>query len=646
MTDTVAETCIVCLADLGDDASNILHSTSEDDNIEAAYKDGISKKELFLLGQIDGQAPELIAHLLPCGHNLHDDCLKPWVERANSCPICRQSFNQVELSVNVGGKVPQTINMVSNVLIVLHCPGPIISSYAVADRTQVADVDPSMLIEELDDDLDSLPCPVCGLDDDEDEILPCDGCDTGYHTHCVGLEEIPVGHWFCETCATQRVIESVCPPRSNTRRSHNASDGRTRGQQRRLRHRHEASSSNWARVWQSVWDRLNLDLDFPFDDGPNLAHMSREQRAESQQRDFRQWERRFQVAERQGGANRFRETAPVLLELRTRRSKPQTSEQPESQEELRAWNALEKAKEIEADPLPRRKRKSPTASPSDTDPLPQPERRLKRPRTRRAQDLVESSSDVGAGPVNLRRRSSRNVTPPTHARPAAAPTVNGSGPSFLQSLLREVETSAAPDESRGRTRRPSLNPMAYPSPRSSRGASPTSSNYASPRALSATPPPFLSSRPGSPGLTSRVEPIFPAPQYSPSSPSIGESALPLRIPFETPFGNHDWNHAASRSHGSPASSSPRSADASPTRINMSLSAKSDVQKMVTAALKPHYQRNAVNKDQYTDINRNVSRMLYERIGEDLNLTISAKETWAKLAVDEVAKAVALLPPTS
>jgi hypothetical protein len=41
--------------------------------------------------------------LLPCGHILHNVCLKPWVERANSCPICRRSFNMVELSDRLGG---------------------------------------------------------------------------------------------------------------------------------------------------------------------------------------------------------------------------------------------------------------------------------------------------------------------------------------------------------------------------------------------------------------------------------------------------------------------------------------------------------------------------------------------------------------
>jgi hypothetical protein len=45
-----------------------------------------------------------VAHLPSCCHDFHDECLRAWVERANSCPICRQDFNQVQLCHFVGGR--------------------------------------------------------------------------------------------------------------------------------------------------------------------------------------------------------------------------------------------------------------------------------------------------------------------------------------------------------------------------------------------------------------------------------------------------------------------------------------------------------------------------------------------------------------
>merc|ERR1719261_815830 len=29
------------------------------------------------------------AKVMPCGHKFHDDCLTSWVEKSNSCPVCR-----------------------------------------------------------------------------------------------------------------------------------------------------------------------------------------------------------------------------------------------------------------------------------------------------------------------------------------------------------------------------------------------------------------------------------------------------------------------------------------------------------------------------------------------------------------------------
>lgn len=108
----MAETCIVCLGDLApqDDGNTATDLVVAIDSLDsgADVDRQVSDKSKHAAPE-PTKDDELVAHLLPCGHDLHNECLKPWVERANSCPICRASFNMVELSARVGGMSIQDV---------------------------------------------------------------------------------------------------------------------------------------------------------------------------------------------------------------------------------------------------------------------------------------------------------------------------------------------------------------------------------------------------------------------------------------------------------------------------------------------------------------------------------------------------------
>ncbi|RDW79178.1 putative PHD and RING finger domain protein [Aspergillus mulundensis] len=598
----MSDTCIVCLGDLGESASDPLAVPVPRLDLEP---DGKAPETSTKPDGLDGDKDSLIAQLLPCGHILHNNCLKPWVERANSCPICRRTFNEVELSDRVGG--------------------PVVSSYAVEDRVQVADVDPSMIVEYIDDDVsDFQPCPICGDSENEELLLLCDGCDVPTHTYCVGLDGVPAGSWYCSRCETQRPIglssDAVDRPSNvQNRRRH-----RTRAQQRTVQSRNQINSLHWARVWQSVWDHLNIDLDFPFDDDRAVERvLQQRRREEANQREFRSWQRRFEVAERQGGRNRFRDTAALLDVEAPRPSRPraprQPTPEPESLEEMRAWNAFERAREIENNPSAARKRKEPTMSPSP-EPT-EPARKLKRPRTRRAQDLAALAMQNG--------ESSRSAVAQASARLNAD---NSSEPSFLSSLLKEVEDASTPQSVH------SYGPSAHISAEqstpglSSPSISPVPSTQSSPRLSAATPPPHLGSRPISPMQLTPPHEVSSPPPFSPEvSPASSQK--------------DDKEETPSRSRPRRVPRAPqivrtvRSNNSSPSRPGLSLEVKSDIQKLVGGALKPHYRSKVISKEEYTDINRNISRKLYEHaLGLD-SLESTTKARLEATAKDEVLKAI-------
>lgn len=489
----------------------------------------------------------------------------------------------------------------------------------------------------------------------------CDQCNKLYHTYCVGLQEVPVGHWFCDNCRAQRDASPrhPCPPRGARNRPR-PSHRRTRGQQRRFRSQDQATDANWTRVWQSVWDRINLDLDFPDDEEMVATAIRRHrQRNDANRREHDAWQLRRRIADLQGGGDsRFRDTEATLLDhhnasalqtapsqaARTRHH-PGTPEHETAEDRL-AWEAFDQARQEEhfAESSPRsnrRKRKSATHSSAEPQ-SEESERLTKRARTGRIRDAGEALNAPEL--PHVRRPVSGRLSP--SARPIG--TDNGApGPSFLQSLLKEVEDSTAPNNPSGGFYRQS--PLNAPSPLSdhqsprpsSPALSPPPSSHSSPRVMSATPPPTYS-RPSSPtGLSSSIQPIFSSTEFSPTRASPEPLGMPTtgrssRLPVGVNLSPRPT------SHSSPPPSRPRSSDSSPTRQRLSFNAKSDVQKMVSSALKPYYQKKTISKEEYTTINRDISRKLYDQIGDFEALGIEGRAKWEKIAGDEVDRAVATL----
>jgi hypothetical protein len=118
---SMEETCIVCLGDLATGEPQSRRSSLVDPHREggpdAVCLAGLDhhvansntkhihcKCEDVTHTTLDPS--EAIAHLLPCGHELHNACLRPWVERCSSCPICRSNINMVELKAVINGEAP------------------------------------------------------------------------------------------------------------------------------------------------------------------------------------------------------------------------------------------------------------------------------------------------------------------------------------------------------------------------------------------------------------------------------------------------------------------------------------------------------------------------------------------------------------
>jgi hypothetical protein len=572
-----------------------------------------------------------IATISPCGHALHDECLKPWVERANSCPICRQKFNLVTISEYLGGMHPN-ISTISEYKLTNLCLGPRISQYDVEDKTQAPVIDPTIL-DLFPEDIDEEPCQVCHRNENPELTLICDSCDRPYHTYCVWIDEVPPGDWFCDTCSFPHLQRR--PPNSSSSRTrfaptptwvHSRLASRRAGRNRRwendivddddddMEDLNDAEQGIPARTRISVNSyelpaRLINTRNSPFDAIRASLLASRSRRIPSS----------------------ARLSAPASA------SEQETEDSPkETPEEASSWNAFETAKQIELDAqagVPKGAR-SITKSPREPI-IAQPERKLKRPRTRRAEDFAESS------PVAVESPGQRSTKRIRTSEPESG---------FISSILKVVEASNLPEYETGTSRNSNAqsptangNPALSPNPQTS----PTPSNHPSPRQASASPVISPLSHSAPLRLSSDIRPRYPVANYVPEP--VQRSTSPSKQ--HTSDGNNgttEMNGQVESSKTSSATGSDDDKDKEDThkaeekrtpRVKPNFRVKNIVVDMVRKELRPFLRSKEISEGDFENINRTVSRGLYSEIGETTVSEEELRSAWQSIAKDRVDHAV-------
>jgi hypothetical protein len=687
----MADQCIVCLEPLDveasapADAAQLQQDKLNHERLAIEDADTLAK-ENHQNGP-DHVHDDNVAKIDVCGHMLHDECLREWTDKANSCPICRQRFHSVTVYDKVGGKSPPPEPACSypcrEALLTQRVAGKMLSTRQVEDKKQapvVPDYDPREWMDEFPEqpEFTDRRCPVCNSSEDEEVLLLCDGCDAAYHTHCVDLDEVPRGPWFCMECVHALgpdVIQPVnnVPGRDNGLLGRSYYFPRTQASMRRARQRARSDDwqGAWGRITGRVWDAIELDLDYQGDEDSEVLeglHRSRQLR-EREREEHERWQQRLNIIERLGARDAF------LNNFSRRIERPPPTQ--ETREEQLAWGALEKARDVESR---KRKSRSATAEPHE-EPHPEPERKLKRPRTRRVLPQNGESSASAArdpGPSNRPQQGSSSAS-----ADEAAP------PSFLSSLLKEVEMSTPSDED-------SLVQMFGPIPGANDAPSPARSPAHSHGSI--TPP----NRSSSPVMTlsSHIAPIYAASCYSPtrglslesveglrstsprnaaqrdrqSSPETSDSehrgrrprppggqqlaTLELRQPqprrtqsatsalSNNNHNSHNRSHNTSperRANPGPAAApgTAPAAPAPPPPNPLTRELKESITKIVRGVLKPYWHAKQLTAEQYETINRDISRKIYEEVKEP-EISEDVQRGWERMAGVEVARAVASL----
>ena len=98
----------------GSNAANVASETESRD--ATASKEAVTGIDGSSNVQEESHDDDFVAVIQICKHTLHDTCLREWTTKANSCPICRQSFHLVDVYDKIGGKPLNFLRSFSHII--------------------------------------------------------------------------------------------------------------------------------------------------------------------------------------------------------------------------------------------------------------------------------------------------------------------------------------------------------------------------------------------------------------------------------------------------------------------------------------------------------------------------------------------------
>ncbi|KAG5421598.1 hypothetical protein I9W82_000689 [Candida metapsilosis] len=147
---------------------------------------------------------------IPCCPNkfYHRDCIEIWASKSNSCPMCRNKFHQVHISLQAKpNAISHSIQIRDKLL-----PNPAIdqipSQFILNSNDRINDADLSPYSP------DSGFCCLCAITRSNSPLIPCQQCASSFHVNCLGINDsTPDGYfnWYCPMCDYNQ--ETILPMR-------------------------------------------------------------------------------------------------------------------------------------------------------------------------------------------------------------------------------------------------------------------------------------------------------------------------------------------------------------------------------------------------------------------------------------------------